>query len=435
MKPVFALIDCNNFFVSCERLFRPELEGKPVVVLSSNDGCVVARSNEAKAAGVPMGAPAFKFKYLFQQHNIQQFSANFELYGNISKRITEILTEITPRIEVYSVDESFLDLSTLHITDYATWGRVVRDRIWREVGIPVSIGVAPSKTLAKLGTELAKKQPELHGVFDFVNCTPELREQALHQTPIKDIWGIGWRLEPRLRAEGFTTALQVAHMRPQYAQQLMGIHGRQLVSELHGVSAHTLEPIKTVAKSIMRSRTFGEDTNQAYVLEAAVAALGASAAYRLRNQDLLARRIGLFTMTNRHKPGYRRWAREVVLDTPTNDSGEIIAALVKELGTFFSDKQAYHRLGVFLHDFVPAVALQTDLLGYVDTTSHDRAKARMAAIDNINNRLGKGKVYYAAEDLSKVWQPKHTIRSPRYVSQWSELPVAHLAPIAYTSQS
>ncbi len=426
MKPIFALIDCNNFFVSCERIFRPDLEGKPVVVLSSNDGCVVARSNEAKQAGIPMGAPAFKFRQIFRQAKITQFSANFELYGNISKRITQILTEVTPRIEVYSVDESFLDLSTLQITDYAAWGKQVRQRIWREVGVPVSIGIAGSKTLAKLGTDFAKKQPDVQGVFSFVEASEEAKETALRHTPIRDLWGIGWRLEPRLRAEGISTAWHITQLRPQLAQQLMGIHGRQLSSELQGIACHPLEPKGKIAQSIMRSRTFGEDTNQAYVLEAAIATLATQAAFRLRGHNLMTRRIGLFTMTNKHKPGYRRWTREITLSVPTQDSGIIITALIKELGEIFSNQQAYHRLGVFLHDFVPADALQTDLLGYVDTVAAGRSKARMAAIDQINMRLGKGKIYYAAEDLSKSWQPKHGIRSPRYVSNWEELPVARI---------
>jgi len=426
MKPLFALIDCNNFFVSCERIFRPELEGKPVVVLSSNDGCAVARSNEAKKLGIPMGAPAFKFRYLFRQHDITQFSANFELYGNISKRITEILTRVTPRTEVYSVDESFLDLSNLQIPDYIAWGQELRERIWKEVGVPVSIGIAPSKTLAKLGTELAKKNSDHRGVFSFIGLDDQAFADALHQTPIRDIWGIGWRLEPRMRAEGYTTALHIAQMRPQYAQQLMGIHGRQLVSELNGIACHKLESLGSVAKSIMRSRTFGEDTNQAHVLEAAIASLGASAAYRLRAHDLLARRIGIFTMTNKHKPGFRRWSREIKLATPTNDSGIIISTLVKELDEIFSGSQSYHRLGVFLHDLLPSDALQTDIFGQVDAPGHDKSAARMTALDAINKRHGKGKIYYAAEDLSKSWQPKHAIRSPRYVSQWDELPVARI---------
>lgn len=421
---VFALIDCNNFFVSCERIFRPDLEDKPVVVLSSGDGCVVARSNEAKRLGVPMGAPVFKHRQLFEQHKIIKFSANFELYGDISKRITALLTTITPRIEIYSVDESFLDLSELDIPDYEAWGRMVRDTILHTVGVPVSIGIAPSKTLAKLGGEVAKKHPGYKGAFSFFDLRENRREAALGSMPVEEVWGVGRRLAPKLRAEGVATAWSLAEMRPQHAQQLMGIHGRQMVSELNGTACIGLTREHTAAKSILRSRTFGEDTSQEHVLEAAVATLAARAAFSLRREDLLARRIGVFTSTNRNKPGYRSWVRETRLDTPTNDTGQITSLLAGLLDSFFSDKQQYHQLGVFLYDFVPERALQTDLLGFVDTVHHDRAQARMQAFDHINTKIGKGKIYYAAQDLSSKWQPKHQIRSPRYVSNWDELPEA-----------
>jgi DNA polymerase V len=421
---VFALIDCNNFFVSCERVFRPDLEGKPVVVLSSNDGCAVARSNEAKRLGIPMGAPAFKYRDIFERHQVVRFSANFELYGDISKRITSLLTTITPRIEIYSVDESFLDLSTLPITDYAAWGRAVRASVLKHVGVPVSIGIATSKTLAKLGAEVAKQDDSHQGAISFINSPPARTEAMLQSVAVEDIWGVGRKLAPKLRAEGVVSAAGLRQMRPQRAQQIMGIHGRQMVAELNGTACYGLEPLHDPAKSIMRSRTFGEDTNHAYVLEAAIATLGSQAAYRLRREGLLAKRIGLFVDTNRHKPGYRRWVRQLSPDTPTNDSGQIIQALIAELSSFVSSQQFYHRLGVFLHDFVPADALQVDLLGTIDVASHSRSQARMQALDHINSRWGKGKLFYAAEGLSKSWQPKHQIRSPRYVSNWDELPVA-----------
>jgi DNA polymerase V len=426
MKPVFALIDCNNFFVSCERLFRPDLEQKPTVVLSSNDGCVVARSNEAKQLGVPMGAPAFQHRYLFRQHGITQFSANFELYGNISKRITEILCQVTPRIEVYSVDESFLDLSELRISDYKVWAAELRERIRREVGIPVSIGIAPSKTLAKLGTELAKKHESHSGVFSFVGLDQTRWDEALHQTPIKDIWGIGRQLAPKMKAEGFSTALHIARMRPQYATQLMGVRGRQLVSELNGEACHPLEQQGKIAQSILRSRTFGEDTHQAHVLEAAIASLGSSAAWQLRRHHLLAQRIGVFANTNRHKPGYRKWSREITLNTPTNDTGIIIGMLTQKIAEFFSTAHPYHRLGVFLYDLVPEDALQTDIFQVTNIQLHNKSAARMQAMDALNKKFGKGRVYFAAEDLSKTWKPKGGIRSPHYVSQWDDLPVARI---------
>jgi DNA polymerase V len=423
---IFALIDCNNFFVSCERLFRPDLENKPVVVLSSNDGCVVARSNETKALGVPMGAPAFQWRHVFNQHKVQTFSANFELYGDISKRITALLTTITPKIEIYSVDESFLDLSTLPITNYGAWGRAVRANILKYIGVPVSIGIAPSKTLAKLASEIAKQQPEYDGAVDWVHAADDWRHEALHSMPIQEIWGVGWRLAPKLRAEGVSTALHLAELRPRRAQQLMGIRGRQLVAELNGTSCYPLEREAKAAQSIMRGRTFGEDTNQLHVLESAIANMATRAAFALRQDGLLARRIGFFTETNRHKPGYRRWSPEIKLQQPTSDTGQIISLLVSKLQEIFNSDQQYHRLGVFLYDFVPEPALQTDILGAVDTISHDRAQARMQALDHINTKHGRGKIYYAAQGLANSWEPKHQIRSPHYVSNWNDLPKAHI---------
>lgn len=423
---LFALIDCNNFFVSCERLFRPDIATTPTVVLSSNDGCVVARSNEAKTLGIPMGAPAFKWRDTFRQHKVQTFSANFELYGDISKRITSLLTTVTPRIEIYSVDESFLDISALPITDYTAWGREVRASILRHIGVPVSIGIAPSKTLAKLASDIAKK----HDVHEGAVCLEGLGETALQQhleqIPVGDVWGVGWRLGPKLRAEGIGSAWKLRGMRPQHAQQLMGIRGRQMVTELNGTACYGLTREHEPAKSIMRSRTFGEDTNQLHVMESAIASMATSAAFALRREGLLAKRIGFFTNTNRHKPGYRQWSQEVLLDQPTADTGHIITRLVDELAAMYVPEQQYHRLGVFLYDLLPDSALQTDLLGHVNSAAHDRSSARMAALDLINKRHGKGKIYYASQDLSKSWQPKQQIRSPRYVSDWSELPEARI---------
>ncbi len=423
---MFALVDCNNFFVSCERLFRPDLEGRPVVVLSSNDGCVVARSNEAKQLGIPMGAPAFKWRYLFNQHKVQTFSANFEIYGDISRRIIALLMTVTPKIEIYSVDESFLDLSTLPIEDYAAWGRAVRASILKNIGVPVSIGIAHSKTLAKLGADLGKTDEQYGGAVDWIGATAEEKEKALASMPIKEVWGVGWRLAPKLKAEGVASALHLAQLRPQRAQQLMGIHGRQMVAELNGTSCHPLEREHKAAQSIMRGRTFGEDTSEAHVLEAAIASMATRAAFTLRRDGLLARRISFMTETNFHKPGYRRWAPELKLGQPTNDTGLIITLLTEKLKEIFSKGQQYHRLCVYLYDLVPENALQTDLLGQVSAERHDKATKRMQAVDDINTKHGRHKIYYAAESLGKSWEPKHQIRSPRYLSNWDELPQARL---------
>jgi DNA polymerase V len=425
-QPVFALIDCNNFFVSCERIFRPELEGKPVIVLSSNDGCIVSRSNEAKALGIPMGAPAFQCRQIFKSRGVVEFSANFELYGDISRRIIKILTTVTPRTEVYSIDESFLDLEALHITDYATWGRALREHILRSVGVPVSIGIAPTKTLAKLGADYAKTEPALGGVLSLAGLSATEQETHLANFPLEDVWGVGRRLAPKLRAEGVHNALDLSRMRFSHARQLMGLSGAQMVSELAGTSCHAFGSLHPTPKTIMRGRTFGEDTSEFYVLEAAIASLTARAASQLRSEHLLARQALLYLGTNRHKPGFRMWCESVKFTMPTGDTGQIITALLKRLNDIYSPGQAYHRACVTLYDFVPPEALQIDLLGSVSPEAHDAATARMQAVDHINAKFGRQRIYYAAEDLSQSWQPKRQLRSPAYVSRWDELPETSL---------
>lgn len=426
MKAVFALVDCNNFFVSCERIFRPDLVGKPVVVLSSNDGCAVSRSNEAKALGIPMGAPAFKYRELFRRQGVVTLSANFELYGDISHRITRLLTGVTPRTEAYSVDESFLDLSELSINDYQSWGRGLRERVLREVGVPVSVGIAPSKTLAKLASERAKKDPLHGGALDLYSLSHQERLPYLMQTPVEDIWGIGRRLAPKVKAEGIFTAAQLALARPQLAKQLMGIHGRQLVAELNGTCCHPLQLETSAHKTVMNGRTFGEDTAEQHVLEAAVASLTARAARRLRHDNLLARGAVLSLSTSRFKPGYQRIDQFVNFAVPTADTGEIASSLRAALDAVFTPTLAYHRANVLLFDLVPADSLQLDLLGQAAEPGYASRQTRSHVVDELNARFRPGVIKYAAENLSAVWQPKKALSSPRYTTDWQELPVARI---------
>lgn len=425
-QTVFALIDCNNFFVSCERLFRPDLEGRPVVVLSSNDGCVVSRSNEARALGIPMGAPAFKYRQAFKEQGVAQFSGNFGLYGDISQRLTRILTSITPRTEVYSVDESFLDLSELAIDDYQTWGREVRQRLLREVGVPVSIGIATSKTLAKLASEHAKRDEGASGVLDLVLKPSGVRKAYLLNTPINDIWGVGRRLAPRLKAEGLYNALDLSNMPPRFAGQLMGVHGRQMVAELNGTCCYPLESFGKVRQSVMHGRMFGEDTNQFAVVEAAIANLAGRAAARLRTEHLLARGAVLYLSTNRHKPGYQRTSQAIRLEVPTADTGHITSQLVAAAQTTFNPRLWYHRANVLLYDMISERGLQSDLFNGQGLEDIAASQTRLQAFDAINSRYGHRAIRYAAEDLSQAWQPKHQLRSPSYTSSWDDLPIAHI---------
>ncbi len=425
-EPMMALIDCNNFFVSCERLFRPDLKNTPMVVLSSNDGCVVARSNEAKSLGIPMGAPAFKFRDTLEHNNIVQFSASFELYGNISRRITNLLSEITSDIEVYSIDESFLDIEKLGITNYVQWAKTTRQRILQEIGIPVSIGIAPTKTLAKLASEIAKQQPIFGGIYSFANDTADTRKQALTMVPVKDIWGVGRRLAPKLRAEGIHNAHQLSQMSPRRAQQLLSITGRQMVAELNGIQCFPLAQAGKPQKSIMRGRTFGEDTNNSDAIESVITAMASQAAFRLRYQNQIAHKVGLLIETNRHKPGYQRWYREMTFATPTNDTGIVITQIFRMFSDLHEPKQQYHRLNVFLSGLAPTTQLQTDFLGAVDVKQHEQSTARMRALDHINNRFGRGNLRYASEDLDRAWQPRRNLTTPQYVSKWTDIPVARI---------
>ena len=421
-QPIFALIDCNNFFVSCVRTFRPDLEGKPVVALSSNDGCVVARSNEAKALGIPMGAPVFKWRSVLDRHNVIRFSGNFELYADMSRRITTLLTSITPHIEIYSVDESFLDLSELQIEDYTAWAKQVRAMILQWTGLPVAIGIAGSKTLAKLGGERAKKELELGGVLDLYSPSLPHRSPYLERTPLKDIWGIGWRLAPKLKAEGFHSAADIANMRPQFAQSLMGIHGRQLVAELNGTSCFPLTKVGKPAQSIANTRTFGEDTNQFHILQAAIASFAAKTTQKLRASHQLATKAGIFIATNKHKPGYRMQTIEVMFKAPTADTGYITEIATEKLREMFNPGNFYHRAGIWLYNFIPEKAFQIDLLGNARPDIHEQSTERMEALDKLNKRYGKHTVYYAAEDLGNSWQPKRGQQMPRFTTRWDELP-------------
>lgn len=421
-KPLFALIDCNNFFASCEQVFRPDLVGKPLVVLSCNDGCVVARSAEARALNIPMAAAAFKYKDLFKQHGVIQFSANFELYGDLSRRITEILTSITPRIEVYSIDELFLDISQLDIKNYTEWALQLRETLGAWVGVPVSIGVAQTKTLAKLAAERAKKDLSLRGALSLRDSVS--RERYLQQTPVEDIWGIGRKLGPRLRTIGIATALDVARLSPSQGRAVLGsINGERLIRELGGQSCYPMEQVHTDQKMISASRTFGHDTNQLSTVESALASFVARASQRLRASQRTATRLSIFVSTDRHKPVFRTWRKEIILNQPTADTGTLISLSTELFAAIYEKGVIYHRAGVLLNGFVSNSELQTDLLGHRDVSIFDRSRERMNAVDKLHARYGHSAMYYATEKLSPQWQPRVNIRSPRYTTSWEDLPV------------
>jgi DNA polymerase V len=419
MPALFALIDCNNFYVSCERLFQPMLHGKPVVVLSNNDGCVIARSDEAKALGIPMGLPAFKLADLVKEHSIEVFSSNYTLYGDLSARVMTTLTQWTPDVEIYSIDEAFLQLSPLSLDALTAYGQTIRATIHQWTGIPVSIGIGPTKTLAKLANRRAKRSPEAQGVIALT--APGEIEAILSQTPIEDIWGIGPGYTRRLHAHEIRTALQLRDVNDRWVRQELGIVGLRLVWELRGISCLPLERCPPPKQSVMVSRSFGRPITTLIDMREAVATYMTRAAEKLRRHHVAAGVLTVFLMTNRFtdEPQY---SNSVTLPLPvaTQDTADLIQYALQGIEQLFREGYRYQKAGVILTALVPAHQVQTHLF---DQQDRERSKRLMAAIDTINREWGSGTIRYAAVGLRPAWMMRCARRSPRYTTRWEELAV------------
>jgi DNA polymerase V len=420
-KPIFALVDCNNFFVSCERVFRPDLWEKPVAVLSNNDACIVARSNEVKEMGVPMGAPLFKIDHLMKGKDVTLFSANFRLYGDFSQRVVRILSQAAPEIEVYSVDESFLEISSLPVTDYEAWARDLKARIYQWTGIPVSIGVAPTKTLAKAASEYAKKTPESLGAH---LVTEENREALLKWLSVGGVWGVGWRTAPTLQARGVSTAWDLTQVSETWVQKHLSIRGLRTVRELKGESCLPLESVVEPQQSIARTRSFGHNVRDYYQLEGAIATFAAQAAVKLRAQQEIATGVMVFARTPHGFEGGRGSSTVVRLSQPTADTGELIAAALQGLQIIHDPDFAYRRAGVALIGLVSREAWQLSLLH--DSSQLDKKTALMQSVDTLNTKYNTRLVRHASEHLQRTgWHSKHERRSPAYTTSWNDLPIIH----------
>src|SRR5215471_15608993 len=416
---LFALIDCNNFYVSCERLFQPMLHGKPVVVLSNNDGCVIARSDEAKALGIPMGLPAFKLTEFLKEHSIEVYSSNYSLYGDLSARVMTTLTQWTPEVEVYSIDEAFLKFSPLPPDALTAYGQSIRATIQQWTGIPVSIGIASTKTLAKLANRLAKRSTEAKGVV--ILTSPSEVEATLAQTPIQDIWGIGPGYTRRLHAHEIKTALQLRHVNDRWVRQELGIVGLRLVWELRGISCLPLELCPPPKQSLMVSRSFGRPITTLVEMREAVAMYMTRAAEKLRLHHVAAGVLTVFLMTNRFtdEPQYSN-SVTIPLPVATQDTAELIRYALRASEQIYREGYRYQKAGVVLTALVPAHQIQAHLF---DQHDWERSKKLMVAIDTINTAWGSGTIRYAAVGLRPAWIMRCVRRSPRYTTRWQELAV------------
>ncbi len=413
---MYAHIDCNNFFVSCERLFRPELEGKPVAVLSNNDGCLISRSQEVKDLGIGMGVPVFRVKPLVKQHSITLFSANFALYGDISERIVLLLCEITPLIEVYSIDECFLDLSELQIDDYDVWGQQLRERVKRKVGVPVSVGIGPTKTLAKVATTYAKKHGGVTAITD-----EHRREMMLRSLPVEDIWGVGHRTVPNLKDRGVSNAWQLVSASDVWLRARFNISGMRMVDELRGRPRLKFGDKYDKRKTIMVSRSFGHKVREYHQLESAASNFAARATAKLRGQGSVCGKVAVYLTTSRFDEQKRQVFRELRLSEATADTGRIITAALQLLADIYDPDFSYQKVAVILLDIADYGQWQLSLTD-PDARRDDRAEL-MRGVDALNKRYDSA-VWYGSEDRAhSKWQSRRALASPGYTSRWSELPV------------
>ncbi|MDX6768099.1 MAG: Y-family DNA polymerase [Elusimicrobiota bacterium] len=409
---VVALVDCNNFFVSCERVFRPELEGRPVVVMSGNDGCVISRSEEAKALDIPMGAPIFEVRPTLVEHKVECISANHELYVDFSRRVGEVLARHSPVIENYSIDESFLTWTEPE--DPLARARRLREEVIRWTGVPVSVGLAPTKTLAKLAADKAKKAGGALSLLD-----PVERDLVLHGTPAGGVWGIGRRLADRLSSYGVRSALDLASMPDARARKALGIGGLKLAWELRGTPCLALAEAPPARQSVTVSRSFGEAVLSVEPLRAAVAGFASQAAERLRRHGLAAG--GLRVYTGWREEGVEDFASADRRIPPTNDGAALVKAAVGLLETLFVEGRRHKKAGIVLSWLSPADAPQNELF---DDGSAQRAARRNRAVDRVNAALGAGTLRYAATAGWRTWVPKSERRSPCWTTRWEDLPAA-----------
>lgn len=422
--PIFALVDCNNFYASCEKLFNPKLANTPVVVLSNNDGCVVARSAEVKALGIPMGVPWFKLKDAAKQHGIVAFSSNYALYADMSNRVVEVLGHFSPNLEVYSIDESFLDLSGFNRQDLESYGQEIRQRIQDWLGLAVCVGIGQTKTLAKLANHCAKKKHAgSRGVCDFTVMGDADLANLFAKIEVGEVWGVGRKNNAKLQAIGIQTVRDLHDADTEMIRSRFSVVLERTVRELHGVSCLELEEMAPDKQQIMCSRSFGQYIYSIEELDDAVATYISRAAEKLRLQNSLAGALMVYIRTNpfsAHEPQYQK-AITVPLPQATSDTRVLVKWGSRALRKIFRPGYAYQKAGVMLSDLRPKLMVQASL--FADEVATERNDRLMATMDRINQKWGRGGLRVAADGACKSGQMKRGNLSPRYTTEWAGLPM------------
>ena len=416
---MFALADCNNFFASCERVFRPDLNGKPVIVLSNNDGCAVARSNEAKALGIRMGDPYFKIRDIVERNGVAVFSSNFALYGDMSRRVQEVLAGFAPAVEVYSIDESFLDLRGVDIADYDAFAKEVSRTCWKMTSLPVSVGVAPSKTLAKIASKLCKQYPKLRGGC-FLH-RPEDIEKVLRKFPVADVWGIGRRSVKRLDAMGVRTAWDYASLPSATVRKAFNLPGWRTWKELRGEPCIEFEDLIDPRQSICVSRSFAHEIRDLPTLTEQVANFAQSAVAKARGQQSFVREMAVFAFTNRFKADEPqvRGSHLVTFPDPTDDYRTVITAAAGATRELFRTGYGYKKAGVVFTKLLQADEAVPSL--FADHGALEKEGRLSEAIDALSSAYGRGVVRFGTQGDGRLRAAKEH-QSPHYTTQWEDLP-------------
>ena len=414
---MLALVDCNSFYASCEQVFRPDLRGRAIVVLSNNDGCIVARNRQAKALGVPGFGAYFKIANQLQQQGVVVFSSNYELYGDLSQRVMECLNDFSPELEIYSIDEAFLSLEGFkcNLTDY---GREMRRTIWRHVRIPVSVGIAPSKTLAKVANHVAKKQKKYQGVFAL--DAEHKRIAALRSLPLDEVWGIGRRLSRQLNGLGLATALDLSRQHPKKLRRHFSVNMERTIRELNGDPCINLDQQPETKKQIFSTRSFGERVYTLEGLQEAVSCYASRAMEKLRRQDSLTSTVQIFIQTSRYDQINYSRSTVVKLPYPTNDTRLVVQKLREAIPSLYKSGLPYYKAGVGLLELSSADNQQLDLLTAQQPSSSYRL---MDTLDTINQRSA-GDLFLASNGIERRWGMKRFKKSPAYTTRWDQLPIA-----------
>ena len=414
---IFALVDCNNFYASCERVFNPSLLGKPIVVLSNNDGCVIARSNEAKELGIPMGAPYYQHKSFIQKNNVKVFSSNYQFYGDMSQRVMKSLSMMLPNqdVEVYSIDEAFLRLDGFVMRDLFDWALGVRNNVLQWTGIPTSIGIAPTKTLSKIANHVAKKQTQ-NGVFDLRDT--DLQEYIMADLPVEELWGISRRWGKKLRSLGISTALQLKNTDPKFIQKKLSVVVERMVYELQGLSCLDLEK-QVPKKSIMSSKSFGTLLDKLEPIEQALSTYAVRVCEKLRQQGSKAKSLYVFLQTNPLRVDQHQYRNSLKFefDLPTSDTAIIIRVAKTLLRQIYKYGYYYHKCGIMLFNLVSEEYQQ----GHFFTSQDSSRDSLMRSIDIINKSMGRETIFYAAQGVKQDWKMRRNNLSPRYKTNREEL--------------